>query len=61
MPADLLGWLVAIIGGLITVASAMVAGLRMYHIVGRYMRVPSDVFVLLGLAAGIICISQWFE
>ena len=57
--------IVATIGGLITVASAMVGGLKLYIALTRYApplaaALPRDLCVLAGLIVGCAVVAGWF-
>jgi hypothetical protein len=57
--------ILATIGGLITVASAMIGGLRLHILLTRYApsvaaALPRDICIAAGLTAGCAVVAGWF-
>jgi len=57
--------ILATIGGLITIASAMVGGLRLHLMLTRYApplaaALPRDLCIAAGLIVGCAVVARWF-
>jgi hypothetical protein len=48
-------------GAAITIASAMVAGLRLERWLSCYVRVPQDSGAVIGLVVGIVTVATWLR